>query len=93
MNIVSCKKCGGTWDEPSHFDNEVFEKAVEMIRSKDPMKVFPYLTKETGVSPKGVKGILLHTTRVKGFCHSCNSQLDNTNKTVCSKCGSINYDW
>jgi len=93
MNNVTCKKCGGTWDEPIQFDDAIFEKVAKMIRSNNPMEVFHCLTKESGVSPKGAKGILIHTTRVKGICHICNSKLEKNKKTECSNCGSINYDW
>lgn len=93
MIEVKCLKCGGTWQEPDNFDDNVFKEFARILRTSSTHEAMPYLQKNTGISPRGLKGICMHVTRVKGICHSCDAPLVNNKKTECTNCGSINYDW
>jgi len=86
-----CGKCVPAINGPDDWTSEKKAEVAALIRTKDSLLVVHYF-RPAGMDIGDAKGIFLHVTREKGFCHHCKTALVEY-EGKCPKCGRLNLDW
>lgn len=90
MSVFECGKCLPV-NVPDDWTNEKKAEVATLIRKKDSFTTVQYF-RPIGMDLGVAKGIFLHVTREKGFCHRCRKNLIEY-EGQCPKCKSLNLDW
>lgn len=91
MSIFECRKCALPITIPDDWTDEKKNEVGTLIRERDSLTVIQYF-RPIGMDIGQAKGIFLHVTRKKGFCHHCKTELVEY-EGKCPKCKRLNLDW
>lgn len=90
MAVYECRKCLPT-NVPDDWTNEKKAEVASLIRKRDSLTVIQYF-RPIGMNLSDAKGIFLHVTRQKGYCHHCKTALVEY-EGKCPRCKRLNFDW
>jgi RNase P subunit RPR2 len=90
----TCGSCGTSFAVPDAL-GELRERFAQLARSGRAIEAIRDIRIATGLGLLDAKGVHLHLTRKRGFCHRCSTALPNgdTGIAVCARCKSLNLDW
>lgn len=91
MVIYECEKCILPIIVPDVWTDDKKTEVAAFIRKKDSLTVIQ-LFRPVGMDIGKAKGIFLHVSRRKGFCHHCKAPLVEY-EGKCPKCKRLNLDW
>lgn len=91
MPSFDCRKCAQPINVPENWTSEKKSEIGNLIRKASPIFAIQYY-RPIGMDLTVAKGISLHVTREKGFCHRCRKDLIEY-EGQCPKCKSLNLDW
>jgi hypothetical protein len=88
---IECPKCRTCVVWPSSLTSaETAAFAVSSRRST--LEAARYAHENLGLDLREAKALAFHITRIKGFCHRCNSKISGS-ESLCGTCRSANLDW
>ncbi len=90
--IVSCDKCGSSWNSPAVFQHNARHELGFLFRSDRATGGIAELRILTKVSLRDAKTIYEHVSKTRSKCHQCSGPLDGNCFTCCRRCDSFNYD-
>ena len=90
MSIFECRKCLPT-NVPDDWTVEKKSEGATYMRETNPLSGANRF-RSIKMTINDVKGIALHVTTEKGFCHHCKTTLIEY-EGQCSKCKRLNLDW
>lgn len=90
MALFDCEKC---FPIIRNVDWQIEKKikVASLVRNLNPISAIEYF-RPIGMSLTDAKGIALHISAEKGFCHKCKTKLTEY-EGKCPKCKSLNLDW
>lgn len=91
MSAFECRKCVSPINVPDNWTGEKKSEVATLIRKKDSLTVIQNF-RPIGMNISEAKGIFLHVTREKGFCHHCKTKLVEY-EGKCPNCKRLNLDW
>ena len=91
MPVFECRKCALPIIIPDDWTVEKKIETANLVRKTSPIFAIQYF-RPLAMDLTEAKGIALHVTQEKRFCHHCKTELLEY-EGDCPKCKRLNLDW